>query len=90
MDYIFGRQDFAGADAQQETFLLTAGTGAYCALSTAFSATRGDHALLMACLRAPTARFDLVHASASPSGTMPSGCPPRTRPARPARTAGGI
>src|SRR5699024_7549588 len=28
---------------------------------TAFSATRGDHALLMACLRAPTARFDLVH-----------------------------
>ena len=61
MDYIFGRQDFAGADAQQETFLLTAGTGAYCALSTAFSATRGDHALLMACLRAPTARFDLVH-----------------------------
>ena len=30
MDYIFGRQDFAGADAQQETFLLTAGTGAYC------------------------------------------------------------
>ena len=61
MDYIFGRQDFAGADAQQETFLLAAGTGAYCALSTAFSATRGDHALLMACLRAPTARFDLVH-----------------------------
>ena len=61
MDYIFGRQDFAGANAQQETFLLAAGTGAYCALSTAFSATRGDHALLMACLRAPTARFDLVH-----------------------------
>ena len=61
MDYIFGRQDFAGADAQQETFLLAAGTGAYCALSTAFSATRGEHALLMACLRAPTARFDLVH-----------------------------
>ena len=61
MDYIFGRQDFADADAQQETFLLAAGTGAYCALSTAFSATRGDHALLMACLRAPTARFDLVH-----------------------------
>ena len=57
MDYIFGRQDFADADAQQETFLLAAGTGAYCALSTAFSATRGDHALLMACLRAPTARL---------------------------------
>ena len=63
MDYIFGRQDFAGADAQQETFLLAAGTGAYCALSTAFSATRGDHALLMACLRAPTARFEIGRAS---------------------------
>ena len=61
MNTLFGRQDFAGSDCQQETFLLTAGTGAYCALSTAFSATRGDHALLMACLRAPTARFDLVH-----------------------------
>ena len=61
MDYIFGRQDFAGPDAQQDCFLLASGTGAYCALSTAFSATRGDHALLMACLRAPTARFDLVH-----------------------------
>ena len=42
MNTLFGRQDFAGSDCQQETFLLTAGTGAYCALSTAFSATRGD------------------------------------------------
>ena len=61
MDYLFGRQDFAGASSQQNCFLLTNGLGGYCALSTAFSATRGDHALLMACLRAPTARFDMVH-----------------------------
>ena len=61
MDDLFGRQDFAGASAQQNCFLLANGLGGYCSLSTAFSATRNDHALLMACLRAPTARFDLVH-----------------------------
>ena len=61
MDFLYGRQNFAGASAQQDCFLLTNGLGGYCSLSTAFSAARGDHALLMACLRAPTARFDLVH-----------------------------
>ena len=61
MDYLFGRQDFAGASAQQNCFLLANGLGGYCSLSAAFSATRNDHALLTACLRAPTARFDLVH-----------------------------
>ena len=61
MDLLFGRQDFASEACQQNTFLLTNGLGGYCSLSAAFSATRGDHALLMASLRAPTARFDLVH-----------------------------
>ena len=62
MDLIFGRPDFAdAARAQHNGFLLTNGLGGYSALSAAFSATRGDHALLMACTRAPTARIDLVH-----------------------------
>lgn len=61
MDFLFGRQDFAGENAQQNCFLLANGLGGYCSLSAAFSATRNDHAFLMACLRAPTARFDLVH-----------------------------
>ena len=54
MDLIFGRPDFAdAARAQHNGFLLTNGLGGYSALSAAFSATRGDHALLMACTRAP-------------------------------------
>ena len=47
MDLLFGRQDFASEACQQNTFLLTNGLGGYCSLSAAFSATRGDHALLM-------------------------------------------
>ncbi len=61
MEYLYGRQDFAGDTAQQNCFLLTNGLAGYCSLSAAFSATRGDHALLMASLRAPTARFDMIH-----------------------------
>ena len=90
MDLLFGRQDFASEACQQNTFLLTNGLGGYCSLSAAFSATRGDHALLMASLRAPTARFDLVHRMSEQLtvGRQRSGCPPRTRPAVPTRTAG--
>lgn len=62
MEYLFGRPDFADATrAQQNCFLLTNGLGGYCSLSAAFSATRGDHALLMACPLPPTERIDLVH-----------------------------
>ena len=62
MEYLFGRPDFAdAARAQQNCFLLTNGLGGYCSLSAAFSATRGDHALLMACPLPPTERIDLVH-----------------------------
>ncbi|HJD21443.1 MAG TPA: amylo-alpha-1,6-glucosidase [Candidatus Gemmiger faecigallinarum] len=62
MEQFYGRQDFAdAARAQENCFLLTNGLGGYCSLSAAFSATRGDHALLMACLHAPTVRVDLVH-----------------------------
>ena len=41
MDFLYGRQNFAGASAQQDCFLLTNGLGGYCSLSTAFSAARG-------------------------------------------------
>lgn len=62
MQYQYGRPDFAdAARAQQNCFLLTNGLGGYCSLSAAFSATRGDHALLMACTHAPTERVDLIH-----------------------------
>ena len=54
MDTLFGRPDYADADrAQQNCYLLTNGLGGYSALSGAFSATRGDHALLMACPTPP-------------------------------------
>ena len=72
MDYIFGRQDFAGADAPAGDLPADGPAPALTApLSTAFSATRGDHALLMACLRAPpppALTWSTAWASASPSG----------------------
>ena len=62
MELLYGRADFAdAARAQDNCFLLTNGLGGYCALSAAWSATRGDHALLMACTTPPTGRVDLVH-----------------------------
>ena len=61
-DLILGRPDFASAArAQENCFLLANGLGGYCALSAAWSATRGDHALLMACTTPPAERLDLVH-----------------------------
>ena len=93
MQYQYGRPDFAdAARAQQNCFLLTNGLGGYCSLSAAFSATRGDHALLMACTHAPTERVDLIHrlSETVTVGGSPLRCPPRTWPTRPTRTAGGI
>ena len=59
---LLGRPDFASAGrAQENCFLLANGLGGYCALSAAWSATRGDHALLMACTTPPAERLDLVH-----------------------------
>lgn len=62
MEFVFGKQDLADqARAQESCFLLTNGLGGYCSLSAGWSATRGDHALLMACLHAPTLRCNMVH-----------------------------
>lgn len=62
MKFLYGKQEFRDqARAQENTFLLTNGLGGYCSLSAAMSAARGDHALLMACLHAPTVRYCMVH-----------------------------
>ena len=49
------------ADAASRSFLLWNGLGGYCSLTGAFSATRADHGVLVAAVRAPNERITLVH-----------------------------
>lgn len=45
---------------QEANYLLTNGLGGYSSLTLASSATRNDHCLFMACLKAPNHRYQLV------------------------------
>ena len=62
MRFIFGKQDFAdGVRGQEHCFLLTNGLGGFCSQNLIGGASRNDHAVLMACLRAPNVRWNMVH-----------------------------
>ena len=45
---------------QEANYFLTNGLGGYSSLTLASSATRNDHCLFMACLKAPNHRYQLV------------------------------
>lgn len=62
MKFVYGKQDMTSLErAQENCWLLTNGLGGFSSLTAAFSATRGDHGLLMAGVRAPNDRMLLVH-----------------------------
>ena len=62
MRFIFGKQDFAdGVRGQEHCFLLTNGLGGFCSQNLVGGASRNDHAVLMACLRAPNVRWSILH-----------------------------
>lgn len=62
MRYIFGKQDLRDGDRGQEyCYLLTNGLGGFSSQTLAGGAARCDHAVLMACTRAPNLRWNLVH-----------------------------
>ena len=48
-------------DVVSRSFLLWNGLGGYCSLTGKFSATRADHGVLVAAVRAPNERITLVH-----------------------------
>ena len=58
---------FSGPDlakllrSRQSTFLLTNGLGGYCSVSAAFSVPRCDQGILIAAVKAPNERINLVH-----------------------------
>lgn len=49
------------AGSASRSFLLWNGLGGYCSLNGSFSATRADHGVLVAAVRAPNERITLVH-----------------------------
>ncbi len=62
MRFVYGKQDWSSRDRGQENcYLLTNGLGGFSAATVLGSNTRNDHAVLMACLRAPNLRFNMVN-----------------------------
>ena len=62
MKFVYSKQDFSSASRSQENcYLLSNGLGGFSDLTAAYSATRNDHALLMAARVAPNDRVNLVH-----------------------------
>ncbi len=61
MRFIYGKNDWSSMERGQENcYLLTNGLGGYSSLSMIGSNARGDHALFMACVKAPNHRYHMV------------------------------
>ena len=62
MRWIYGRQDFKTIERSQENcYLMTNGLGGFSSLTAPGAAARNDHAFLMACVKAPNSRYNLIH-----------------------------
>ena len=62
MRFVYGKQDMRTlARAQENSFLLTNGLGGYCSLTAAGSAPRSDQGILVAAVKAPNERINMVH-----------------------------
>ena len=62
MRFLYGKQDMRTRQrAQENTFLLTNGLGGYASVSAAFSVPRCDQGILVAAVKAPNERINLVH-----------------------------
>ena len=62
MKFVYQKKELAErSTAGVNTFLLTNGLGGYASLSSVFSAPRCDQGLLVAAVKAPNARINLVH-----------------------------
>ncbi|HCW53677.1 MAG TPA: glycogen debranching protein [Clostridium sp.] len=61
MKFIYGKNDWSSMERGQENcFLLTNGLGGFSSLTIIGSNARNDHAILMACLKAPNNRYNLI------------------------------
>lgn len=62
MKFVYGKQDWSTKERGQETcYLLTNGLGGFSSCTMIGSCTRNDHALLMAAVKAPNYRCNMIH-----------------------------
>lgn len=62
MKFIYGKQNWNTRERGEENcYLLTNGLGGFSAGTMSGANTRGDHALLMACVEPPNHRYNMVH-----------------------------
>lgn len=62
MKFVYGKQDWRTAERGEENcYLLTNGLGGFSSATLIGSCTRNDHALLMAAVKAPNCRFNMIH-----------------------------
>ena len=62
MKWVYGKQDWKTFERGQENcYLMTNGLGGFSSMTMTGSATRNDHAFLMACMKAPNNRYNVIH-----------------------------
>ena len=61
MKFIYGKTDWSSMERRQENcYLLTNGLGGFSSLTMVGSSARNDHALLMASIKAPNSRYNMI------------------------------
>lgn len=61
MKFIYGKNDWSSMERGQENcYLLTNGLGGFSSLTMSGCSARNDHAFLMACLKAPNNRYNMI------------------------------
>ncbi len=62
MKFIYGKQDWKTFERGEENcYLMTNGLGGFSSLTAIGSCGRNDHAVLMACIKAPNHRYNMIH-----------------------------
>lgn len=62
MKFTYGKQDFKTFERGEENcYLMVNGLGGFSSLSMTGSCSRNDQAVLMACLRSPNNRYNMIH-----------------------------
>lgn len=62
MKYQYGKQDWKTFERGEENcYLMTNGLGGFSSLSMIASCSRGDQAVLMACIHSPNHRYNMIH-----------------------------
>lgn len=62
MRWIYGKQDWKTYErGQEKCYLMTNGLGGFSSMTVTGSVSRNDHSFLMACVKAPNNRYNMIH-----------------------------